>query len=88
MFLEFAAEVARHRLWYEKPLLLKLIAIFRVAFSCETLPDDFLLHLMDLFSLSPKSSAEYFLPVPFFKYDHRYLRYPGYQKIMSSQWDC
>jgi hypothetical protein len=83
VFLEVAAEVAHHALWYEKSLLLRLVAIFRESFGCNELQDDTLLYLMEAFSLSPEQSAKYFLPVPFFNFNGRYLRYPTYWKIMS-----
>jgi hypothetical protein len=83
VFLDFAADQVGHSLWYDQPKLLTLCGIFREAFSCESLPDGQLAHLLDLFSLPPQAAADWSLPVPFFRIGDRYLRYKGFIGIMS-----
>jgi len=83
VFLDHAATMVGHSLWYDQSKLLVLLEIFGKMFPNIKLSNEILPLLMKAFSLRPQEAAEYFLPVPFFDYGNKYLRYPNYSKTMS-----
>jgi len=83
VFLGFAAEMVGHSLYYDINKLLELRDIFCEAYTCPVLTDQALKRVIDLFSLTPSLAANYLLPVPFFRIGDNYLRYEGFERIMS-----
>jgi hypothetical protein len=83
VFLEFAAKEVGHSLLYSEAKLLELGGIFQTAFPRLVLGSEQLMRMMALYSLTPVESDKLLLPVPFFRVGNRYLRYEGFNLIMS-----
>jgi hypothetical protein len=83
-FLEVSAEIAHHSLAYSEELLERLGGLYKMAFPDSAIDAGNAVALVRIFSRSPQESCDLLLPVPFFSIGERYLRYPGFSRIMSS----
>lgn len=82
-FLDYAASLVGHSLWYSEAKLDGLWRAFTEAFPATKAVDPGVLDLTDVFSMSPAAAKESGLVVPFLKVGHQYLRYPGYIHSVS-----
>ncbi|QCN96647.1 hypothetical protein D3093_14990 (plasmid) [Azospirillum argentinense] len=83
VFLDFAAREVGHSLAYTDELLKKLAEIYKYAFPDSAVDADNVMALVQQFSLTAEQSCKLLLPVPFFRFGGRYLRYVGFKKIMA-----
>jgi hypothetical protein len=83
-FLDFAARQVGHSLAYSEEKLETLAGIYKDAYPGSTLDANNVMRLVRLFSLTAKECCNLLLPVPFFRFGERYLRYVGFVEIMST----
>lgn len=83
-FLDFAAREVGHSLAYTEQKLTTLAAIFKQSFPDSTIDESNVVALVHAFSLTPQDSCRLLLAVPFFRIEGWYLRYVGFDRIMSS----
>lgn len=83
VFLDFAAREMGHSLAYTEEELKTLAGIYKLAFPDAAVDADNVMTLVRQFSLTSQQSCDLLLPVPFFRFGGRYLRYVGFEKIMA-----
>lgn len=83
VFLDFAAREVGHSLAYTDEQLKTLAGVYKLAFPDAAVDDENVMGLIQQFSLTAEQSCDLLLPVPFFRFGGRYLRYVGFEKIME-----
>ena len=82
VFLDFVAREVGHSLAYTEEKLKTLAGIYKLGFPNSEVDSDNIMPLIREFSLTAEQSCDLLLPVPFFRFGGRYLRYVGFEKIM------
>ena len=83
VFLDFTAREVGHSLAYTEELLKTLADIYKLGFPDVAVDADNVMTLVQQFSLTAEQCCHLLLPVPFFRFGGRYLRYVGFEKIMA-----
>lgn len=77
VFLEVAADIAKHSYWYDETMLIKLWEIYVMAYpQYGTISVDALLEAVTYFSATPTEAAALLLTPPFFLLHGKFLRNP------------
>lgn len=83
VFLDFAAREVGHSLAYTDDDFKELSDIYKQFFPDAAIDSSNIMMLIDQFSLTAEQSCKLLLPVPFFRFGGRYIRYVGFENIMS-----